>query len=77
MTEGTVNIFDMKLLKCDLEKFLKENKYDSKKDYIAFSGNVVINFLVGEILGEQKIKYQVLIYNQRERKYVEPKWQEE
>ena len=73
ITEGSVNIFDFERLEFDIKQFLFNNDFD-ENDFIVFSGNVVINFTVGQILAGMGIMTcPLLVYNPKQKKYIEIK----
>jgi len=69
LTEGNVNIFSVDRLKYILQAELDKHKYDSGRDFIAMSGNLMLGYAMGEILHRYNNK-KLLIYDNKKQIYL-------
>ena len=69
ITEGSVNIFNIERLDYDISKSLLDNEFDPTTDCIICSGNVIINYRIGVILGKSSMNPKVILYNSKRKIY--------
>lgn len=70
ITEGIVNDFDPDQVKIRIKDTLSEFNFDSEKDYIALAGRNSVNFYVGIVLAELRIrKFRLLLWDAVEENY--------
>jgi len=68
MSEGTMNIFDVDRIEMEFKDFL-EKKF-KEGDLLVLSGSVVLNAIACVLVCEKYGSVDVLIFNQKTRKYV-------
>lgn len=75
LTKGKVDIWSPSQLAFDMLEEADLKNFDSKNDYYVPSGSVVINFIVGMLLGSRGIdSVKLLIFDAVNQKYVLRDW---
>ena len=68
LTEGDINIWDTDRVNYLISKRLQNYNYDPKEDFVALSGNLVLGYVLGNILGQYDA-VNLLIWDSVRRKY--------
>ena len=69
LTIGNINIFNIERNCFMLLEKLIINNYDPEKDYLVLSGNLILGFSLGMVMGKIYQKIRVLVFDSSTREY--------
>lgn len=69
LTIGNINIFNIERNCFMLLEKLMVNDYNPEKDYLVLSGNLILGFSLGMVVGKVYKKIRVLVFDSASREY--------